>query len=121
MLQIFSKTVPAQLESRFHPLATNFIFFHTLIASSPLPIPSKNIFPCRTSSVGNDILGFDSSGSVVNQPDHGSLDWVKVRPNHQHKLFWIYEENVFFKYFVNVDINYNFSTLWLLLYRYRVL
>jgi len=32
----------------------------------------------RTSSVGNDILGFDSQGSVVNQPDHGSLDWVKV-------------------------------------------
>ena len=32
----------------------------------------------RTSSVGNDILGFDSQGTVVNQPDHGSLDWVKV-------------------------------------------
>lgn len=32
----------------------------------------------RTSSVGNDILGFDSHGKVVNQPDHGSLDWVKV-------------------------------------------
>jgi len=32
----------------------------------------------RTSSVGNDILGFDSRGSVVNRPDHGSLDWVKV-------------------------------------------
>lgn len=32
----------------------------------------------RTSSVGNDILGFDSSGNVVNQPDHGSLDWVKI-------------------------------------------
>ena len=27
----------------------------------------------RTSSVGNDILGFDSSGNVVNQPEHGSL------------------------------------------------
>ena len=24
----------------------------------------------RTSSVGNDILGFDSTGNVVNQPDH---------------------------------------------------
>lgn len=32
----------------------------------------------RTSSVGNDILGFDSQGGVVNRPDHGSLDWVKV-------------------------------------------
>jgi len=32
----------------------------------------------RTSSVGNDILGFDSRGGVVNRPDHGSLDWVKV-------------------------------------------
>lgn len=32
----------------------------------------------RTSSVGNDILGFDSIGNVVNKPDHGSLDWVKI-------------------------------------------
>ncbi|CAG2106744.1 unnamed protein product [Medioppia subpectinata] len=34
----------------------------------------------RTSSVGNDILGFDSKGSVVNKPDaHGGhLDWVKI-------------------------------------------
>jgi len=32
----------------------------------------------RTSSVGNDILGFNSQGAVVNQPDHGSLDWIKV-------------------------------------------
>lgn len=55
----------------------------------------------RTSSVGNDILGFDSvgkvstfysiffhvlisilmlliSGNVVNKPEHGSLDWVKI-------------------------------------------
>jgi len=32
----------------------------------------------RTSSVGNDILGFDSKGEVMNQPDHGSLDWIKV-------------------------------------------
>lgn len=32
----------------------------------------------RTSSVGNEILGFDSSGNVVNQPEHGSLDWVKI-------------------------------------------
>jgi len=32
----------------------------------------------RTSSVGNDILGFNSQGGVVNKPDHGSLDWVKV-------------------------------------------
>lgn len=32
----------------------------------------------RTSSVGNDILGFDSTGKVVNRPEHGSLDWVKI-------------------------------------------
>lgn len=34
----------------------------------------------RTSSIGNDILGFDSRGKVVNQPDpHGGhLDWVKI-------------------------------------------
>ncbi|XP_014680921.1 PREDICTED: GTP-binding protein 1-like isoform X2 [Priapulus caudatus] len=34
----------------------------------------------RTSSVGNDILGFDSSGSVVNKPDShgGNLDWKKI-------------------------------------------
>lgn len=32
----------------------------------------------RTSSVGNDILGFDSTGNVVNTHDHGNLDWVKV-------------------------------------------
>lgn len=34
----------------------------------------------RTSSVGNDILGFDVIGNVTNQPDpHGGhLDWVKI-------------------------------------------
>jgi len=32
----------------------------------------------RTSSVGNDILGFDSVGNVVNKPEHGNLDWVRV-------------------------------------------
>ncbi|CAG0885998.1 unnamed protein product [Darwinula stevensoni] len=32
----------------------------------------------RTSSVGNDILGFDSQGAVVNKSDHGSLDWVRI-------------------------------------------
>ncbi|XP_035695386.1 GTP-binding protein 1-like [Branchiostoma floridae] len=34
----------------------------------------------RTSSVGNDILGFDSDGNVVNKPDThgGSLDWIKI-------------------------------------------
>ncbi|QQP33052.1 Uncharacterized protein FKW44_024286, partial [Caligus rogercresseyi] len=35
----------------------------------------------RTSSVGNDILGFDSGGRVVNKPDHGNLDWVRVCEN----------------------------------------
>lgn len=35
----------------------------------------------RTSSVGNDILGFDSLGNVVNKPDHGTLDWVKICEN----------------------------------------
>ncbi|XP_041723353.1 GTP-binding protein 1 isoform X1 [Coregonus clupeaformis] len=34
----------------------------------------------RTSSVGNDILGFDQEGQVVNKPDNhgGSLDWTKI-------------------------------------------
>lgn len=32
----------------------------------------------RTSSVGNDILGFDAKGGVVNRPDHGHLDWIKI-------------------------------------------
>ncbi|XKL61527.1 hypothetical protein PGB90_008584 [Kerria lacca] len=32
----------------------------------------------RTSSVGNDILGFDAEGNIVNKADHGSLDWVKI-------------------------------------------
>lgn len=32
----------------------------------------------RTSSVGNDILGFDACGGVVNKPEHGHLDWIKI-------------------------------------------
>lgn len=34
----------------------------------------------RTSSVGNDILGFDSKGDVVNKPDShgGGLDWSRI-------------------------------------------
>ena len=32
----------------------------------------------RTSSVGNDILGFDSCGAIVNKSEHGNLDWVKI-------------------------------------------
>merc|ERR1712226_1087746 len=33
----------------------------------------------RTSSVGNDILGFDQTGNVVNKSDgHGSMDWTVV-------------------------------------------
>lgn len=34
----------------------------------------------RTSSVGNDILGFDSNGNVVNEPDERAacLDWAKI-------------------------------------------
>ncbi|XP_076018533.1 GTP-binding protein 1-like isoform X2 [Genypterus blacodes] len=34
----------------------------------------------RTSSVGNDILGFDQEGQVVNRPDShgGGLDWTKI-------------------------------------------
>ncbi|XP_078346711.1 GTP-binding protein 1-like [Oculina patagonica] len=34
----------------------------------------------RTSSVGNDILGFDSRGDVVNKPDShgGGLDWGRI-------------------------------------------
>jgi len=43
----------------------------------------------RTSSVGNDILGFDSNGTVVNRPDHGSLDWVKVCENSSKVITFI--------------------------------
>ena len=32
----------------------------------------------RISSVGNDILGFDSTGEVVNKAEHGHLDWIKI-------------------------------------------
>ncbi len=32
----------------------------------------------RTSSVGNDILGFDANGKVVNKPVHGKLDWSQI-------------------------------------------
>ncbi|CAL8100449.1 unnamed protein product [Calicophoron daubneyi] len=32
----------------------------------------------RTSSVSNDILGFNSSGQVVNKPTHGQLDWSTI-------------------------------------------
>ena len=32
----------------------------------------------RTSSVGNDILGFDSQGKVVNKQEHGALNWTKI-------------------------------------------
>ncbi|VIO86385.1 Uncharacterized protein BM_BM6423 [Brugia malayi] len=34
----------------------------------------------RTSSVGNDILGFDISGNIVNKPDShsGHLDWITI-------------------------------------------
>lgn len=33
----------------------------------------------RTSSVSHDILGFSSSGEVVNKPGHdGTLDWVQI-------------------------------------------
>ncbi|VDK72984.1 unnamed protein product [Litomosoides sigmodontis] len=37
----------------------------------------------RTSSVGNDILGFDISGNVVNKPDShsGHLDWITICHN----------------------------------------
>lgn len=34
----------------------------------------------RTSSVGNDILGFNSHGQIVNKPDphSGKLDWMEI-------------------------------------------
>lgn len=51
----------------------------------------KRIFQClcrhkheiesgRTSSVGNDILGFDIHGNIVNDPNphDGRLDWTKL-------------------------------------------
>ena len=43
----------------------------------------------RTSSVGNDILGFDSSGQVVNRPEHGALDWIKVCENSSKVITFI--------------------------------
>merc|ERR1719312_954919 len=43
----------------------------------------------RTSSVGNDILGFDSTGNVVNKPEHGALDWVKVCENSSKVITFI--------------------------------
>ncbi|BHF71423.1 GTP-binding protein 1 [Sparganum proliferum] len=35
----------------------------------------------RTSSVSNDILGFDADGVVVNKPVHGKLDWSQICQN----------------------------------------
>ncbi|KAH9277767.1 GTP-binding protein 1 [Echinococcus granulosus] len=32
----------------------------------------------RTSSVGNNILGFDADGKVVNRAVHGKLDWAEI-------------------------------------------
>ena len=32
----------------------------------------------RTSSVGNDILGFNENGTIVNKSVHGHLDWAKI-------------------------------------------
>lgn len=45
----------------------------------------------RTSSVGNDILGFDASGSIVNEPDvHGAaLDWAKICRNSSKVITFI--------------------------------
>ena len=48
----------------------------------------------RTSSVGNDILGFDSSGNVVNEPDHGTLDWVKICSK-ATKVIYIFQSVIF--------------------------
>jgi len=44
----------------------------------------------RTSSVGNDILGFDSRGCIVNKPDHGSLDWVKICEKASKVINYVY-------------------------------
>lgn len=35
----------------------------------------------RTSSVANDIMGFDANGKVVNNPVHGKLDWSTICQN----------------------------------------
>ncbi|XP_061604658.1 GTP-binding protein 1 isoform X2 [Phyllopteryx taeniolatus] len=45
----------------------------------------------RTSSVGNDILGFDQAGQVVNKPDShgGSLDWTKICENSSKVITFI--------------------------------
>ena len=42
----------------------------------------------RTSSVGNDILGFDACGGVVNKPEHGHLDWIKICEEASKVLFY---------------------------------
>jgi len=44
----------------------------------------------RTSSVGNDILGFDSKGHIVNQVDsHAGTDWKKICANSSKVLTFI--------------------------------
>ncbi|VEL20332.1 unnamed protein product [Protopolystoma xenopodis] len=32
----------------------------------------------RTSSVGNDIMGFSATGELVNKPIHGELNWPAI-------------------------------------------
>lgn len=45
----------------------------------------------RTSSVGNDILGFDSKGAIVNKPDThgGGLDWLHICENSSKVITFI--------------------------------
>ncbi|KAK3755913.1 hypothetical protein QZH41_019435, partial [Actinostola sp. cb2023] len=45
----------------------------------------------RTSSVGNDILGFDSQGNVINKPDaHGcGQDWLRICKNSSKVITFI--------------------------------
>lgn len=60
----------------------------------------------RTSSVGNDILGFDTTGNVINKPVHGCLDWTKICEQ-SSKVHYC---NVLFSWFTIIaQVKYLFS------------
>lgn len=63
-----------------------FVFFLLFIFFN------NQAFKGRTSSVGNDILGFDSKGNIVNDKDtHGakSLDWEAICKNSSKVITFI--------------------------------
>ena len=54
----------------------------------------------RTSSVGNDILGFNHEGNVINKPDHGNLDWTRIcEQSSKVQLLFLVPRKHFFKIF----------------------